>query len=151
MTNSQIRSAIVLAGIKPQSILLLDSGFMLPTAAWVHGVFAAALDTVLQSLGLSKWAQESWDCDKFSRFAWGYAGILWAKTTGIPEAGLAFGMVCYLRRNNEGGHCVNVFVHRDEAGNALVQFVEPQQQLGGRLQEVKLTPEEIASIWSIIF
>lgn len=150
MKSTELRAFLSRSGIKPEAILLLDANYALPTEQWVHGSFASALDTVLSDLGLSKWSEEAWDCDKFSRLAWGYFSLLWGKTPGRPQAGAAFGMCCYMSERLGGGHCINVFVHRDSEGVARLQFVEPQKQLGGRLVEVRLSPEEIATIWSII-
>lgn len=151
MNATDLRNTLADVGIRPEAMLILDAGLCLPTANWVHGPFDDALDKVLADLGLASWEEERWDCDKFARLAWAYAGICWAKTAAAPNTGLAFGLVCYVSRNSGGGHCINVFVHRDDNGKAHVQFVEPQRQLGGRLLEVQLSPEEIGSIWSIIF
>ena len=70
MNAADLRNTLADAGIKPDAVLLLDAGYCLPTANWVHGVFDGALDKVLRELGLTTWAEEKWDCDKFSRLAW---------------------------------------------------------------------------------
>ena len=150
MNRFDIRNTLADAGVNHTTVLLLDSDYMLPTQGWVHGEFASALQTVLAALGLEDWVEEAWDCDKFSRFAFAYAGVLWGKTIGRPKTGLAFGTVCYVDKRMMGGHCINVFLWRDDDGIARVQFVEPQQQLGGRLVEKKMDADEIKSIWSIV-
>lgn len=151
MNHQTVCNTLAATGINPNAVLLLDGEYMLPTASWVHGTFASALDSVLKGLGLTEWSEEAWDCDKFSRLAWAYAGLLWAKTQGRPQTGLAFGVVCYMSERLGGGHAINVFIHRDSNGQARVQFVEPQKQLGGRLVEINLSEAERNSVWSIIF
>ena len=150
ITGTELKQALVDAGVPEGVIRLRDGAYRLPKLQWVVGAFADAWENALESLKVSDWTPEKFDCDDFARLAAAFAGLMHATTEGAGAAGLAFGEFWYCiggAANNE--HAVVVFVTQ-EANGLQVWFWEPQlEERNGfrvaRMEALKLTDIEVES------
>lgn len=110
-------------------VILADSTYAKPTAAWLRDSFWPWFQRKRWDLGLSKWTRKN-DCDGFARAYAQYASDCHALTVGEDSEGLAVGQFHYV--GAQGPHAIAV-AFTDEGRI----HIEPQT--GARLN---LTPAE---------
>lgn len=136
-----IARKLIVRGIPGPLITFRDQTYALPTRADLERITAGWM-YVAKVLGFTYQA-ESQDCDKFSRFAAAYAGLVHAKQTQEVEAitpgGFPLGEFYYV--SPAGTHAITVAIV-GEGERLEVVWMEPQT---GKLME--LTQAEIESCY----
>lgn len=143
ITTYQLRQLFIARNAYPITTFFMDSHYAEPTQASME-IFWNSFSRNLRTLGLSQFRDEVWDCDKWSRVAWAFMSISYARTffkanEKMPECGIAFGVFNYLKDALKP-HSIN-FASID----LKLRFYEPQLS-----QEIQLTTPEITSCLGIV-
>lgn len=130
-------------------VIVLDGEYALLDWEWIKGEFARDMAHNLQLLGLQTWIEERNDCDKFSRWTWGFLSLLHARAS-TDLAGPAFGIIDYVPDwAKGGGHSINCGAFRNADGSLGIRCYEPQRCFTGDV-EVVFSPAENASVMTVI-
>lgn len=138
ISGAELLRVIHAAGIYTLNGCVMDERYVLPTAEQVNGEFADEFRARLPEMGLQVYEPEKGDCDDYSPEAWNLMRRFWRKTKGSIAAGIAFGVINFLRRDNIA-HEINFYVTRINGRLALCPW-EPQTQ-----SDSILIPTEIQS------
>lgn len=121
MTQAEVRTALINAGVVTPCTFLADTYYKPCRADWLTGEFDDWFRAALKALDLEKWVEENGDCDDKACLYSVLARICHAKTPGSAGTALPVGELWFTQKTG-GGHAVNVAVTSDQG----VVFIEPQ-------------------------
>lgn len=137
MTGEELRAFLYDLDIAPLGAdLIADEAYSLPSPDAIRGEYSSALRALQFYCRAQAWAEQSNDCDDFTRLAAALAQLMQNRTR--QGTALAVGEFWY-RRDAGGGHALLLFIIREGSERKLF-FYEPQS-----CSEVKLSPQEITS------
>jgi hypothetical protein len=137
----QIISSIEENNIDTKYLITPDSKYIFPKKEWIETDFSEGLKSFQDEIGISSWASESNDCDKFAITTSFYAK--WLNHLS-PNRNLNASIACgevYYNKSGSGPHAINFFlVFENEKLKVL--FYEPQVR-----SIISLNSDEIKSIF----
>lgn len=125
------------------TLRLTDSKYLAPEKKWVESDFTGKFSKFLFKYNVNHWEQESFDCDKMTRAAAFYAGVLFNNSPNrIKAHGFLVGEIYYYK-TGKGRHAINICIVKDGQDYRIMLY-DPQLKF-----EVTISPEEKSSAFLI--
>lgn len=146
VTISRQQLAEAVMGQVGQFPELLDTTYYLVSPEFLDGDFARSFRDLQKLAGVEDWQAEINDCDKCSRMAAMWAGVLHARTVnkfGLVHGGLAMGQWNYKPGWSTTNHSINWFAYAVPVDDThpdgiAIGFYEPAKRWIVQLSETEI-------------